>query len=855
MRFSTFIYSYLFALLWAIPMHHSIAQVFYGASVTGRVTDEREQPLAGVSIYNSTTGQTIFTNATGDYTMQMRAGLNTELQFSLTGYYTEKRTLRPREDEEREVNVSMTSQGRTLAAVEVKAMRRAASVTNITPKLIEVLPAVGGGGAEAAIKTLPGVVSNNELSSQYSVRGGNFDENLIYVNDFEIYRPFLIRSGQQEGLSFINPDMVSGISFSAGGFEAKYGDRLSSVLDIKYRRPSEFSGNIAASLLGVSGFVQGTAFNKRNTFMLGIRQRSNRYLLNSLPQKGKYTPSFTDIQGLITHQFSDQLQLQVLGNYARNRFSFFPTESAIGFGTFDASYRLTTAYEGEESDSYENGMLGLALVHTPNPRLTLKYMASAYASREIEAFNILGFYYIGEVEKDFTSDDFGDVTTILGVGASHDWARNRLNAYITNVEHRGYWQATPKHFVSWGVKGQHDLILDQLNEWTRTDSADFTLPITQPQLGFKEVLRTNLRTPSNRITAFAQDEWSVSKHVSATVGVRANHWTLNGETVVSPRMQIGWQPQLRQDSVRNSRYQRTLALRGAVGAYYQPPIYREMRRPNGTINSNILAQKSIHAVIGSDYGFTMMGGRPFKLTTELYYKYLWDMISYGYDNLLIRYAGQNDSKGYAAGVDMRLFGEFVRGTESWISLSVMKTSEDLTGDTYNRYRNAAGQFIVLGDTAVKDRTVVDTVIQNIGYIPRPGDQRVTFSMFFQDQLPNNPNFKVHLTLLVGTGLPFGPPNVPRYRNALRIPTYRRLDIGFSALLLDTQKRQLPSRNPLRHLDSIWASLEIFNLLGVNNTVSYNWIKAIAPNYQEEAYYAVPNYLTARLLNARILIKF
>ena len=846
---------FFIVLLLILANTPTYAQLYYGASVYGNITDELNQPLESVAVYNSTTGETIYSNANGDYTMRMRAGLQTEIQFRLVGYFPEKRTLRPREGDEREVNVSMTSQKLSLPTANITAKRSAVSITSISPKAIEALPSVTG-GVEAAIKTLPGVVSNNELSSQYSVRGGNFDENLIYVNDFEIYRPFLIRSGQQEGLSFINADMVSGISFSAGGFEAKYGDRLSSVLDIKYRKPSEFKGNIAASLLGFSGFVQGTAFNRRNTFMLGIRQRANRYLLNSLPTKGQYTPSFTDFQGFITHQFTDNLQLQVIGNYARNRYTFFPEESAVGFGTFDASYRLTTAYEGQEADSYENGMAGASLIYTPNNKLTLKWLASTYASREIEAYNILGFYYIGEVEKDFSSDDFGDVTTILGVGTSHDWARNKLNVNIANTEHRGYWQGD-KHFLSWGAKFQRDIINDKLYEWSRADSADFTLPTTNPQLTLNDVLRTNVQVNSNRYTAFVQDEITFGKQKRWNIvgGARINYWDFNKETIISPRFQFGWQPKLKQDSIRNARYERTLSLRGALGAYYQPPIYREMRRPDGTVNNNIKAQKSLHAILGSDYSFTMLNGRPFKLTTELYYKYLWDMVSYGYDNLLIRYSGTNDSKGYAAGIDMRLFGEFVKGTDSWISLSVMQTNENLDGDFYNRYRNAAGQFIVLGDTSIRDFTVVDTVQQSIGYIPRPADQRVTFGMFFQDQLPNNPNFKVHLTLLVGTGLPFGPPNSQRWRNQLRIPPYRRLDIGFSALLFDKNKKELASRNPLRHFESVWASLEIFNVLGIKNTVSYNWIKAIAPNYQEEAYYAVPNYLTARLLNARILIKF
>ncbi|HNI44445.1 MAG TPA: carboxypeptidase-like regulatory domain-containing protein, partial [Chitinophagales bacterium] len=652
-------YLLTFLLLICLPTVELLAQ--YASSVSGMVTDERELPLSGVAVYNTTTGKTTFTDAAGYYYVPMRAGLQTELQFRLIGYVSQKHTLRPREGEDRELNVSMTSESKSLPTATITAKRTAVNIVSIPTQAIETIAATNA-GVEAVLKTMPGVVSNNELSSQYSVRGGNFDENLVYVNDFEIYRPFLIRSGQQEGSSFINPDMVSSVSFSAGGFEAKYGDRMASVLDVKYRRPREWRGTLGASFLGFSGHLEGSISN-RTTISVGIRQKSNQYLLNALPTKGEYAPTFTDMQGFVTHQLHPKWQIQAIGNFASNRLTFLPVESSVAFGTFNDNFKIITAYEGSENDSYQNGMAGVGLIYTPQNDLTLKLLSSGYRSREIEAYNILGFYYIGEIEKDLTKDDFGDVTTILGVGTSHDWARNRLDATIANVEHRGNW-SSDKHFVSWGLKAQRERFDDQLNEWTRVDSADFTLPVQTNSLLLKDVLRAKTTLETGRYMAFVQDEWTFGKDKNWSVigGLRTNYYELNQELLVTPRFQIGWRPELCRDSSKRAACTRDLTLRAAVGLYHQPPLYRELRQTDGVINPDLLAQKSLQMVLGGDYNFRMWGGRPFKLTTEVYYKHLWDLVSYSFDNLLIRYSGQNDSKGYATGIDMRLFGQFIKDT-------------------------------------------------------------------------------------------------------------------------------------------------------------------------------------------------
>lgn len=836
------------------------------ATLSGKVTTTQGKTIPGVAIVDLSQpviGTT--TDVDGNYRLDLEANVAHILEFRLLGYQPQKQTITLTSGEQRQLNITLAESSEVLDGVKIEATRsKTSTMQEIDKRNIEVLPNVSG-GIEAILRTFPGVTANNELSSQYSVRGGNFDENLVYVNDFEIYRPFLMRSGQQEGLSFINPDLVSSIGFSAGGFEARYGDKMASVLDVKYKRPTEFAASVGMSLLGGSAHIEGSTKQQKLTYIAGIRYKTNQYLLNSLPTAGQYSPSFADAQTFITYQMHPRWQLQLIGNYARNDYQFIPVSSETSFGTFQESYKLNIFFNGSEHDRYQTLMGGAALVYnSPNDRLRLKLMSSAFKLREVEAFNIIGAYSLGEVEKSLSEEDFGQTIRTLGVGSYHDWARNRLNTNIANAGVRGNY-ILYRHFISWGTQWQHEKFDDQINEWYRTDSAGYAIPYTNTEIAIADRLRTNNRLQSNRITAFAEDEWAIDEkgQWAAAAGVRFNYWSVNQEYFVTPRFQIAFSPRLKarsaevHDSLSTKRRlpKRYLTLRMAVGGYYQPAFYREMRNLDGELNTQISAQKSIHAVLGATYDMAIWK-RPFKLTGEVYYKQLRDLVPYDMDNTLLRYYGDNLAKGYAAGADLRLNGEFVPGTDSWISLSYLTTKEDLKDDHYYDYLNAAGNIIQFWNDTT-DRIIVDSLRHDIGYRPRPTDQRFNIALFFQDYLPNRPDFKVHLMLVWGGGLPSGPIDNPRFRNTSRLPVYRRADIGFSAMLFNRNKRgdRLPERSPLRVFESIWVSAEIFNLFGTLNTISYNFIKALSPDLREERIYHVPNYLTSRRFNVRMLIKF
>lgn len=835
--------------------------------IYGRVTDEGDQPLPGVSVVDLSTSKATTTNENGDYKLNFSDGHMAVIQYSFVGKRKEYREVSLRQDDIREINVVLFPENMLLEPV-VKTGERAKSST-IQPldiKIIENIPNTSG-GIEALLRGRAGVVANNELSSSYSVRGGNFDENLVYVNDFEVYRPFLVRAGQQEGLSFVNPDLVSSVGFSAGGFEAKYGDKLSSVLDVKYKKPHAFKGSVALSLLMASAHVEGVDKKELTTFVFGVRHKANSYLLNALPTDGQYSPSFTDVQTFITRKLTTNWELQFLGNYSGNVYKFKPASLVSSFGTFNEAFQLNVYYDGQERDSYQAGYGGIGGVFTSdNNKLTLKFMTSGFVTTEREAYDIIGQYWISELDKNAGSQTFGEAVKLLGVGTTHNWVRNELRANIINLTHRGLYEINPRKLaLSWGLTGQREKITDQLNEWGRLDSAGYTIPYTGVSIKIRDVLKTELKLESYRITGFAQNEWNIDDEgrLQVTSGVRASWWSANEDFLVSPRVQIAYKPRLAApDSTEwtalkqrfDNLVDRDLLLRFSSGLYYQPPFYREMRNAKGQLNTQLRAQKSAHFVLGSEYSFNMLN-RPFKLTAEAYYKYLWDLVPYDLDNLLIRYFGENRATGYAAGLDLRLNGEFVRGTDNWLSLSIMQTKEDLKDDFYYLYLNAGGDTIKIGIT--EDLIPVDSIKMDIGAVPRPTDQRVNFGIMFQDYLPSNKNFKMHLSLVVGTGFATGPKDTPKLRGIFRIPPYRRVDIGFSYLLYDktTRASKLHERSIWRKFESIWASVEIFNVLGVNNTVSYNYFKALSPDYATERLYAVPNYLTARRINARILFKF
>jgi|694.fasta_scaffold18545_4 hypothetical protein len=803
------------------------------ATLKGRVTDaESNKPIESISISLRGTSTATYSDSAGFYSLTVPA--DKELIIVVNGISFKPKTIRKTlvEGSIEVLDFPLESNSKYLKGVDIEDRQtRASTLTRLNPKLVATLPT--SGGVESLLKTLPGVSSNNEMSSQYNVRGGNYDENLIYVNDVEIYRPFLVRSGQQEGLSFINPDLVSSILFSAGGFDAKYGDKMSSVLDIQYRRPREFTSTITGSLLGGAIHLEGKSKSSRFTYLLGIRQRSNQYLLKSLDTQGDYRPLFADGQILLNYDFTPEFSLQFLGNYARNKYNVIPTTRETTFGTVNQALRLTVYFDGQEINDFETMLGAFTGIYKPNEDLTLKFITSGFRSYEFETFDVQGQYYIDELETDFSKDNFGDVKFNRGIGTFLNHARNYLTATVINAEHKGYY----KNWL-WGLKLQGEMIEDKLSEWQNIDSAGYSIPQSNPELlELSVVTKQKINLNSNRITNYLQynTTWGEKVSYTLTAGVRSNYWTLNKQLVVSPRTTFSIQPDWKKDWL----------FRFSAGMYYQPPFYRELRDFQGNINSNLKAQQSIHFVAGADHNF-FIWKRPFKITTEIYYKQLNNLVPYEIDNVRIRYYAQNLATGYATGIDTRIYGEFVNGIESWFSLSVMKTAENLRNDSYTLYYNSDGDIIYPGYTANSVKT--DSATFQPGFIPRPSDQRVNFGIFFQDYIPRFPMFKMNLSLLLGTGMPFGPPSFERYKDTLRMPPYRRVDIGFSYQLVSEEKTKEKGKT-WNFLRSAWLSVEVFNLLQVNNTISYLWLKDVT-NRQ----YAIPNYLTNRQLNVKLIIK-
>jgi len=790
------------------------------AMVEGVVQDMQGQPIADVNIEVETTGLGTVSNQEGKFRLELQVGAH-HLIFSHISYSPVRLPLVVQEGQNVPLVVELESAARHLPDFVVREQVDFPSgMQRLDPRQVRVLPGPTR-SVESLLKTLPGVFSRSELSHQYSVRGGNFDENLVYVNGIEIYRPFLIRSGQQEGLSFINSDLVQSIRFSAGGFEARFGDKMSSALDIEYRRPTEFAGSAAISLLEGSLHLEGTANNGKTTFLTGLRHKSNQYLLGTLDATGDYQPSFTDFQALITHAITPLLEISLLGNYNRNNYLFEPVQQTTRFGTATDVRQLTIAFRGAEINRFVTAMGALSLQYRPNPSLRLRWNMSLFNSDESETFDVVGSYLVSRVETDFGRDNFGQTTgEALGVGTFLRHARNRLDALVWNASHTGQLIGNNLSLV-WGIRFQQEQITDRLNEWTMIDSSGFSLPRKPYHLILlQDTLFANLQLQSSRISGFVQNTWVFNPsfgRLSLTAGVRVNYWSLNRQFLFSPRSTLVFVPS----------NMTQWNFRASVGYFHQPPFYRELRDFAGNLNTQIRAQESIHFVLASEYHFTAWG-RPFKYTTELYYKDLNNLIPYQIDNLRIRYFARKMADGYATGIDMKLHGEFVPGLASWASMSLMKTAERIHDGVNGN---------------VPENLFPD------GFIPRPTDQRFSFSLFFQDFLPRNPNYKVHLAFFYSTGVPFGPPSDNTFRNALRMAPYRRVDIGFSKQLIG-ESTQRNANNFFRHFDNLWITAEIFNLLQINNTISYHWIRDV-----ENRLFAVPNYLTSRLINLKLVAQF
>jgi hypothetical protein len=686
-------------------------------------------------------------------------------------------------------------------------------------------------GVEGLIKVFVG--SNNELTSQYNVRGGSYDENLIYVNDFEIFRPYLVRSGQQEGLSFINPMMVRNINFYNGGFQAHYGDKMSSVLDIQYNKPKTFGGSAYVSILEQGAHVEGLELKNRLSYVVGVRNRSNRNLLKSQETQGNYVPSSQDIQALISYQLSNKWQAEALGNVSRTKFTLIPQfqqlTSSVFSPYFTANLGVDIFFEGREQDAYSTGMAGLSATYQANKKLRLKWMASRFENDEKENIDITGAYLFGDRSFDKSEANFGLIVNPLGAGIFQTYARNTLNIVDYNFSHKGNLDKG-RHVFQWGLGYDKTRISDQLNEWEYQDSAGYSLPYNPNLLQLNKVTRSSANLDINKFNGYIQDNIVSGDSIKAftlQAGLRFNYNDLNQELLLSPRVSASWKPDWKKDII----------FKAAAGAYHQPPFYREMRRYDGSLNTAVKAQRSLQAIAGLDYNFYGLR-RPLRLSAEAYYKRMTNVVPYDIDNVRIRYFGENRAKAYAAGLEMRLFGEIVKDAESWISLGLMKTKEDLENDFYKVYK-------IDSLNVPTDSSLVEG-----GWLRRPTDRFISFGMFFQDYLATNKNFKVYISTLYGSNLPYNIPGSVKYRNALQIQPYIRMDIGFSALLLDTEKSNRRSHSPFRNFETIWASFEIFNLIDRPNTISYLLIKDFANNT-----FTMPNRLTPRLVNFKLVARW
>lgn len=799
------------------------------ATVSGVVVDEEENPLSGVSVLILGRQSGISTNDSGYFRLSVPADRAFGIEFSFTGYRTEQRNFLLSDGESETVRIRMIRGEKLLGEVVVRDQRdrRETGLIRLNPKSVINLPSVTT-GVESLIKVFVG--SNNELTSQYSVRGGSYDENLIYVNDFEVFRPYLVRNGQQEGLSFINPELVSNINFYNGGFQARYGDKMSSVLDIQYRQPRRFGGSAYVGLLEQGLHLEGASSDQRLGFLIGARNRSNRNLLSRQETQGNYVPSSSDIQGLMSYRLNDRWQVELFGNYSRSRFSLNPEFSQLTSSVyspyFTANLGLDIYFAGQERDEYQTNMLGLSIINQVHNKLRLKWMASRFENDEQENIDIQGAYLFGDREFDKSNPAFGLIVNPLGAGVFHQYARNTLNIQNWNLAHRGYLDKE-RHHIQWGLSYDRTIIRDKLYEWEFQDSAGYNIPFNPNMLQLSKLIRSNADLNVDKFSAFVQDNWRLgdSAHrITLSSGLRVHYNTLNEQLLVSPRLTASWQPNWKRDII----------FRAALGAYHQPSFYREIRRYDGTINEQIKAQQSAQAVLGFDYSFTGFG-RPMRWTTEAYYKQMWDVIPYDIDNVRMRYYGENNAKAYAMGLEMRLHGELVKDAESWISLGLMNTRENIKGDAYQEY------------TLDDFNQPIDSMTVEKGWVRRPTDRRINFGMFFQDYLATNKNLKMYLNLLYGSNLPYNIPNNVKYRNGLEIPSYIRIDIGFSALLLDSDKSRRRSRSPFLGFDNIWASLEVFNLIDRDNTISYLLIKDFS-----NTTYTMPQRLTPRLINFKIV---
>ncbi len=750
---------------------------------------------------------------------------------------------------------------------------------------IDLQKQVLGGVERMLVLTQAGVNSNNELTSNYNVRGGNYDENLVYVDGFLINRPFLTRSGQQEGLSFINTALVQDIYFSSGGFQSMYGDKLSSVLDIHYRKPDSLRISAMASLLGVEAHVEDkVGKHDRFQYLFGARYRANGYLLNSLPTKGNYNPVFWDAQAVTNYTINEHWSWTMLGHISSNLYQFAPQTSQTDFGTANQAYSFNIYFEGQEKTKFLTSTVGTSLNYS-SKKYDGRTFFTYFRSDERETFDILGEYFINELETDPSKEEFGDSIAVLGIGGFLNHARNKLNADIISVYHDGSVIFKPKnqntrHELKVGAGIQIDHFNDVLSEWKYVDSAGYS-QVDQPtdEVDLYEVIKGKLQLENQRYNGYLQDHWEwkkVRKNIpvekkityedstgklrerfirdtinesrsgfSLDYGLRGTYTSFNSDGFITPRLSLTYFPV--KYVYHNGRFvRRGVRYRFSSGLYYQPPFYREFRTFTGQLNQNVKSQKSAHFVLGMDYSFFMWKREaPFKFSAEAYYKYLWDVNPYEVDNVRTRYFANNDAVAYATGLDLNLNGEFVPGLMSFFKLGLLSTKEDIKGDYYYDYYNAAGEKIIYGYS--EDQVAVDSNRVNPGYIRRPTDQHVTVGVLFQDHMPGLQQLTCQVGITYGSRLPYGPPDHSRYKDTLTMKSYFRVDMGMSYDIL--YRKPGKTRNFLKKMESAIISFEVFNLLGVNNVLSKQWVQDVSGKY-----YSIPNYLTQRRFNVKLIVR-
>jgi len=773
------------------------AQTF---TLSGRVIDENNDPVEFASVSCPKQGKMTMTSLKGDYSLQLQSADSVEIRFSMVGYKTKVRTLR-RPRGKQTMQVVLHSSDNALSEVTITGKRIETGQTQeLSKEHLKSMPSTTGNAVEEMIQSQAGVSTHSELSSQYNVRGGSFDENSVYINNVEIFRPFLVRSGQQEGISVINPDMVEKIGFSTGGYEARYGDKMSSALNIEYRRPKRFEASATASMLGASAFVGMS--NKKFSWSNGLRYKTTKYLLGSMDTKGEYQPTFIDYQTYLTYSPNKRWDIKFLGNISDNHYNFTPEDRETNFGTMENVKAFKVYFDGQEKDVFRTFFGSLGITRKFNENTSLSLIASAFNTREQEKYDIQGQYWLTQTE---TSEN-------LGVGTYFQHTRNYLKAHVESAKLL-FKTKQKKHDIEAAFTYKWEHIEENSVEYEMRDSSKYSIPHTGKDLYMIYSMRAKNTLTANRVEAYAQDTYRFTGSEGKTLytlnyGLRLAYWSFTKETILSPRLSLGIIPAFNEN----------ITMRFATGLYYQAPFFKEIRDTTTTngityasLNRKAKSQRSIHFIAGFDYRFKM-NDRPFKFTAEAYYKALGNLVPYSVNNVKVVYYGDNMCSGHAAGLDLKLFGEFVPGTDSWVSLSLMNTSMKLNGKS----------------------------------IPLPTDQRYAVNLFFTDYFPGTTRWKMSLKLALADGLPFSAPHRELESNVFRAPAYKRADVGLNYRIIDNSDRH-KKRNPIRNL---WVGAECLNLLGINNVNSYYWITDVTGQQ-----YAVPNYLTGRQINVKLSVDF